>query len=230
MSDDKLNDQLINGLVHDLMFARKYFYLFKQIEKHWSKIHLLNKEDKNWILLLKDSAVQQTILYLSKIYDSSGENSKRNTRCLRDLIKNLRKDKIEDARKLVSLVSPISSVWDQFCNKHKLGLESLDGLNTTNFIDTVQSYLASEFSKEENLKNLVLINLKTIRNKDIAHNENYIDEVKLSINHVEQLLALAEAVLDYTNTFVSTGVIGLYKDQDYMIKQQIDKIFKQYHE
>ncbi len=223
MSVDKLNDQLINGLVHDLMFAKRYFHLFKQIEKHWSKINFLNKVDKSWILLLKDSAVQQTVLYLSKIYDSSGERNNRSTRCLRDLFKNLTIDKIDDAIKVVSLVP---NSWVQFCENHELGLESVGEVNIVNFIERVQNYLDREFPKGDNIENQILVNLKTIRNKKVAHNENYIDEVKLSANHVEQLLAIVESVLDYINTFMSIGVTGVYRDDNYVITQQIENIFK----
>ena len=220
MSEEKLNDQLINGLVHDLMFAKRYFHLFKEIEKHWSKINLLNEVDRHWILLLKDSAVQQTVLYLSKIYDSSRE---RKNRSIRFLLKQINNDKIDDARNIIS-ITPKS--WIQFCKKHKLGLESLDDVNATNFIDRVQSYLDNQFSKKEDFKNKALINLNTIRNKKVAHNENYIDEVKLSTNHAEQLLAITEAVLDYINRFMSTGVIGVYGNKNYVITEQIENIFK----
>lgn len=226
MNVNKLNDQLINGLVHDLMFAKKYFHLFKQIEKHWDKIKFLNEVDRKWILLLKDTSVQQTVLHLSKIYDSSGEQYNRNTRCLRDLLKNLTTDKIDDAREIVSVVSPISKLWDQFCDKHKIGLKSIGDVDTTNFIEKVQSYLNTQFSKDENIKNKVLINLSIIRNTNIAHNENYLNEIKLSTDQVEQLIAVAEVVLDYTNTFISTRVIGVYKDDSYVITQQIERIFE----
>ena len=89
MSIEKLHDQLLHGLAHDLMFAKRYFYLFKEIEAHWDKINLLNELNRSWILLLKDSAVQQTVIYLSKIYDSSGVRKSKDTRCLRDLLKQL---------------------------------------------------------------------------------------------------------------------------------------------
>lgn len=222
MDTEKLHDQLVNGLAHDLMFAKRYFYLFKEIESHWDKINLLNELNRSWILLLKDSAVQQTVLYLSKIYDSSGVRKSKDTRCLRDLLKQLDNKLIDEAKKVIALTPKL---WQQFYNKHKLGIKSLGDVNATNFINKVQFYLDSQFFKDESVKNKTLTNLKTFRNKKVAHNENYGNEEVLSVSHAEQLIAIADAVLDYLNIYTAIEVICIYGNQDYMIKTQIKNIF-----
>ena len=223
MNIEKLHDQLINGLAHDLMFAKRYFHLFKEIEKHWSKMNLLNEVDKHWILLLKDSAVQQTVLYLSKIYDSSGERNERDTRCLRDLLKQLDASAINEAYKVIGLTPKL---WAEFCNKHSIGFIKLGDVNATNFISSLKNYLDGQFSKNKDFKNKVLISLKAVRNKEVAHNENYVKEKNLSVDNVAQLIAISDAVLDFLNTYTSIEVSCLFGNQKYMITQQIEKIFK----
>jgi hypothetical protein len=215
-------DQTLNGLAHDLMFAKRYFHLFKQIKKKWNKLSLLKHIDKEWVLLLKDSSIQQTILYLSKIYDSSGVQKNKSTRCLRDLLKELDDKLVNESYKVIAIMP---GYWTQFCDKHKEALDSLGFSNTENFIYTVQSFLDAQFSKDKTVKNELLINLKSIRNKEVAHNENYKTEETFSHNDAEELIYIADAILDYLNIFITTGVITQYADQDYMIEQQIEKIF-----
>lgn len=221
MSLKEYNDQLINGLAHDLMNAQRHLFTYQQIKKNWSKIDFLKGEDKEWVSFLKDSSVQLTVIYLSKIYDSSGERNNKQTRCLRDLLKSLSNEKIDEAKQVLR-ISP--DLWANFSKKHVEVLNHIRNLDSQNFINQVQLFLNNEFSNDEIKKNKLLKSLKNRRNKVTAHNEAIVLEDNFTGENADILISFAKAVLDYLNTFISKTSVYI-KDQNGMIEYQITKIF-----
>ena len=214
-------DQLINGFAHDILYAQRHWFTYQQIKQNWHKINALSNEDKEWVLLLKDSSVQLTIMYLAKIYDSSGQRNNKQTRCLRDLMKSLSEEKLDGAKKVLRIAP---NLWSDFSAKHSKTLEIIDCNDAQLFIDQVQLFLNREFPKNGMEENKLLKNLKNRRNKITVHNDAVGFNDSFSGEDAFTLISLANAVLDYLNSFVPEVSIHI-KDQNYMIKYQINKIF-----
>jgi hypothetical protein len=220
MSKSKLHDIQLNGLAHDLMHAKRHVHLFNAIKNNWDKINQLSNEDAQWISFLKLTSVQQAVLYLSKLYDSSGERNGQNIRCIRDLLKEINNLKLE---------TPISLeiIWSKFYSRHKKIIDFLGDkgtINAANFQTSIQEYLDKEYDKSVS-EELVLKKLKLIRNKIVAHNEIVTLDTKIEIEEIEYLVFLADSILDFTNTFLSLGQVSTYTEHEYIMKMQIDKIF-----
>ena len=219
MSIEKLHDQQLNGLALDLMHAKNNIFLFKEIKENWEKINELPKEDIQWIIFLKDTSVQQLIMYLSKLYDSSGERKNKETRCIRDLLKQI---KYQEVNKPII----IDFIWSQFCEKHENALELIQfkpEYGAKNLISHIQNFLDTEFNSETS-QEFVLKKLKELRNKNVAHNENTEITSQLLFEESEKLIFLADAILDFINTFLSLGQSVIYSDLDYVINLQLDRI------
>lgn len=221
MSIEVYRDQLINGLAHDIMNAQRHLFTYQQIKKNWHKINALSNEDREWVLLLKDSSVQLTVLYLAKIYDSSRQQKNKQTRCLRDLMKSLSEEKQDEAKKVLRIAP---NLWSDFSAKHSKMLDIINCDDAQLFIDQVQLFLNREFPKNGMKENRILNSLKDRRNKRTAHNDAVSFNDSFSGEDAFALIAIASAVLDYLNSFVS-GISVHIKDQNYMIEHQINKIF-----
>lgn len=221
MSAEVYIDQLINGLAHDVMNAQRHWFTYQQIKENWHNINELSNEDKEWVLLLKDSSVQLTIIYLAKIYDSSGQQKNKQTRCLRDLLKSLSKEKQEEAKNVLR-VAP--NLWGSFSTKYSNSLDVINCVDSQLFIEQLQLFLDREFPKNGMEENKLLKSLKNRRNKITAHNDAVSFNDGFSDEDAFALIVLANAVLEYLNSFVS-GVSIHIKNQNYMIKHQINKIF-----
>ena len=220
MSDTKLHDIQLNGLAHDLMFAKRHVHLFNSIKNNWDKIDQLSSEDAQWISFLKETSEQQAVLYLCKLYDSSGERKGYKIRCIRDLLKEINNLKLDSA---ISL----DIIWNKFYSKHKKAIDSLGKIGTIhseNFQSTFQGYLDKEFDKSIS-DEFVLKRLKLIRNKIVAHNEVVTLDEKIENEEIENLVFLTDAFLDFTNTMLSLGQVSLYSEQEYVMKMQINRIF-----
>ena len=219
MSIEKLHDQQLNGLALDLMQAKNNIFLFKEIKDNWEKIKELPKEDIQWIIFLKDTSVQQLIMYLSKLYDSSGERKNKETRCIRDLLKLLQHQELNNP-------IIVDFIWSQFCNKHEKALAFLQyksEFGAENLISHIQNFLNTEFNSETS-QDFVLKKLKVLRNKSVAHNENTQITTQLLFEESEKLIFLADAILDFINTFLNLGQSVIYSDLDYVINLQLNRI------
>lgn len=219
MSIEKLYDQQLNGLALDLMQAKNNIFLFKEIKDNWEKIKALPKEDIQWIIFLKDTSVQQLIMYLSKLYDSSGERKNKETRCIRDLLKQI---KYQEVNKPII----VDFIWSQFCKKHENALELIQfkpEYGAENLISHIQTFLDTEFNSKTS-QEFVLKKLKELRNKNVAHNENTEITSQLLFEESEKLIFFADAILDFINTFLSLGQSVIYSDLDYVINLQLDRI------
>lgn len=220
MNVSKLHDIQLNGLAHDLMHAKSHIKLFNAIKNNWDKIDQLSSEDNQWISFLKLTSVQQAVLYISKLYDSSGERKGYKIRCIRDLLKEIISLKLETPVNL-------DVIWNKFYIKHNIAFDLLSELGTSksdNFLASIQGYLDKEFDKSIS-DEFVLKRLRIIRNKIVAHNEIVTLDIKIEIDEIESLVLLADAILDFTNTFLSLGQVSLYAEQEYVMKMQIDRIF-----
>ncbi len=233
MSNNTIHDKQLNGLAADLAELHRNIQLFKAIEKNWSSINLLSDEDKKWVLFLKTTAFYQSVIFLCRLYES---NSKKNTECVSDVKNN--SEAISKTRCIRTFLKEIlennsnkpvyvKMLWGDFYARHYrvmqlIKMDSNEALE--HFLDKALVYINLEYG--ENKKNTLLYKLKIIRNKRVAHNEDFIIQSKISIEDVELLAGLADSILEFTGRFLSLGQFSRYEKMDYVIHKQIDKIFK----
>jgi hypothetical protein len=118
-------------------------------------------------------------------------------------------------------------LWGEFYMRYirvmdLIKMESNEALE--HFLEKTLLYVNLEYGKKK--KNTLLYKLKTIRNKSVAHNEDFIIQSKISLEDVELLATLADSILEFTGRFLSLGQFSQYETMDYVIHKQIDKIFK----
>jgi CRISPR/Cas system-associated endonuclease Cas1 len=120
----------------------------------------------------------------------------------------------------------VDFIWGQFCEKHENALELIQfkpEYGAENLITHIQNFLDTEFNSETS-QEFVLKKLKELRNKNVAHNENTEITSQLLFEESEKLIFLADAILDFINTFLSLGQSVIYSDLDYVINLQLDRI------
>ena len=233
MKSNTIHDKQLNGLAADLAELHRNIQLFKAIEKNWNGINLLSDEDKKWVLFLKTTAFYQSVIFLCRLYES---NPKMNTECVSDVKNN--SEALFKTRCIRTFLKEISEnnlnkpvcveiLWRDFYARYNqvmylIKMESNEAIE--HFLDKALVYINLEYG--ENKKNTLLYKLKRIRNKRVAHNEDFILQSKISIEDVELLAGLADSILEFTGRFLSLGQFSHYEKMDYVIHKQIDKIFK----
>jgi hypothetical protein len=234
VKSNTIQDKQLNGLAADLAELHRNIQLFKAIEKNWVGINLLSDEDKKWVLFLKTTAFYQSVIFLCRLYESNPKKKKKwcilgfrnnsqaisKTRCIRTFLKEI---SVNNSNKPVY----VEMLWGDFYARHYqvmqlIKMDSNEALE--HFLDKALEYINLEYG--ENNKNTLLYKLKRIRNKRVAHNEDFIIQSKISIEDVELLAGLADSILEFTGRFLSLGQFSHYEKMDYVIHKQIDKIFK----
>ena len=234
MKINSIHDKQLNGLAADLGELHRNIQLFKAIEKKWSGINLLSDEDKKWVLFLRITAFYQSVIFSSRLYDSNLQKKKKKcilsfrnnsetvskTRCIRSFLKEISE---------LNLNKPVyvEILWGEFHTRHSMvmhliKMDSNEALE--HFLEKALVYINLEYGKEK--KNTLLHKLKIIRNKRVAHNEDFVIQSKISIEDIELLAGLADSILEFTGRFLSLGQFSQYEKMDYVIQEQIDKIFK----
>lgn len=238
MNINSIHDKQLNGLAADLAELHKSIQLFKAIEKNWGDINLLSDEDKKWVLFLKTTAFYQSVIFLSRLYDSNLNKKKKRcilsfrnnseasskTRCIRSFLKEILEH---------NLNKPVyvEMLWGEFYMRYTrvmdlIKMESNEA--PEHFLEKALVYVNLEYGNKK--KNTLLYKLKTIRNKSVAHNEDFIIQSKISIEDVELLADLADSILEYSGRFLSLGQHSLYEKIDGIIHHQIDKIFSSHEQ
>jgi hypothetical protein len=231
---NSIHDKQLNGLAADLAELHRNIQMFKAIEKNWNGINLLSDEDKKWVLFLKTTAFYQSVIFLSRLYDSNPKKKKKRcilgfrnnseasskTRCIRSFLKEILEHNLNKP-------VHVEMLWGEFYMRYTrvmdlIKMESNEALE--HFLEKTLLYVNLEYGKKK--KNTLLYKLKTIRNKSVAHNEDFIIQSKISIEDVELLAGLADSILEFTGRFLSLGQFSHYEKMDYVIHKQIDKIFK----
>jgi hypothetical protein len=186
-----------------------------------------------WVMFLKTTAFYQSVIFLSRLYES---NPKKKKKCILDFKNN--SEAISKTRCIRTFLKEISEnnlnkpvyfeiLWGDFYTRHYkvmhlIKMETNEALE--HFLEKALAYINLEYGKKN--KNTLLYKLKTIRNKSVAHNEDFIIQSKISIVDVELLAGLADSILEFTGRFLSLGQFSHYETMDYIIQKQIDKIFK----
>lgn len=238
MSNNTIQDKQLNGLAADLAELHRNIQMFKAIDKNWSRINSLSVEDLKWVLFLKTTAFYQSVVFLSRLYDSSPKIKKKEcildfrketeviskTRCIRTFIKE-----ILEQNSIIPV--HVDLVWNEFYKRyaevmHVLKMEPSE--TSELFLEKALFYINLEYGNTK--KSTILYKLKTIRNKRVAHNEDFIIRSGVSIQDVELLASLADAILEYTGVFLNLGQYSQYEKMDYIIHHQIDKIFSTYEQ
>lgn len=233
MKINSIHDKQLNGLAADLAELHRNIQLFKAIEKNWGGINLLSDEDKKWVLFLKTTAFYQSVIFLCRLYESNSKKKKKcildcrnnseailKTRCIRTFLKEISENNLNKPVYVEILWRDFYARYNQVM--HLIKMESNEALE--HFLVKVLVYINLEYGG--NNKNTLLYKLKRIRNKRVAHNEDFIIQSKISIEDVELLAGLADSILEFTGRFLSLGQFSHYEKMDYVIHKQIDKIFK----
>ena len=233
MKNNTIHDKQLNGLAADLAELHRNIQLYKAIEKNWGVINLLSDEDKKWVLFLKTTAFYQSVIFLTRLYDSNSKKKKKScildfknnfeanskTRCIRSFLKEIIEHKLNKP-------VHVEILWREFYIRHSkvmhlIKMDSNEALE--HFLERTLDYINLEYGKKN--KNTLLYKLKKIRNKRVAHNEDFIIHSIITIDEVELLAALADSILEFTGVFLSLGQYATYETMDYVIQKQIDKIF-----
>ncbi len=209
-NNKNIRDLLINGLCNDLMMLDRNIALFQAIKNKWSNRNLLSSSDLGWFIFLKDSAVQQSVLYLGKLYDNT-HNKKYTTRCIKELLKTV------DCTFSIDVLS--KNHQESFVNKHKLAFDTINSKSLSTFIEDLRVFLDKDSSDE-----FILKRVKNTRNKIVAHNEAVEDEVSILFEDALKLQKVAEALLDYINKYCDSEIHCSYSNTSIM-KEQIEKMF-----
>jgi hypothetical protein len=211
------NDLHFKGLCHDLMMLDRNLQLFNAIKNNWSQKHLLDSSDSQWLIYLKDTAVQQSVLYLGRLYDSVSNNGKYTTRCVREIVKDIEFTFNFD-------VLPKKHL-DNFIDTHRLAFDTINSESLSAFIDDLRAFLDKEFV-DETSEDFELKRFKKVRNKIVAHNEVVEDEISIFFEDALKLQKVAEALLDFINKFVSEKDSYIFSNHENLMKIQVENIFK----
>jgi hypothetical protein len=214
---EDFKDLHLKGLCYDLMNLDRNIQLYKAIKDNWSNKSMLNTSDAEWLAYLKDTAVQQSVLYIGRLYDSSSSNKGYITRCIRKLV--------NDIKCTFDFNVLPKKHQDNFIITHKLAFETINSKDLSTFIDDLRTFLDAEYKKEIS-DDFVLKRVKSIRNKIVAHNEVVVDEVFMFFEDALKLQKVAEALLDFINKFVSEEAICIFSNHENLMKIQVENIFK----
>jgi hypothetical protein len=209
-----IRELLLNGLCHDLMMLNRNIELFDAIKNNWSNRNLLSSSDLEWLIFLKDTAIQQSVLYLGKLYDSSN-NKNYSTRCIRELLKSV------NCTFSFDVLS--KNHQESFVNKHKLAFETINCEAISIFIDDLRTFLDNQFDPKIP-EEFILKRVIKIRNKIVAHNEAFDYEISIFFEDALKLQKVAEALLDFVNIYCDTDY-KCYYNKTGLMKIQIEKMF-----
>ncbi len=207
-----IRDQHTNGLGVQYLLALKNKLILDELREIQPKL----KQDTPQHIIdlfhyISDTAKRDVILGLSKIYDRPSERNNK-LRNINKFICQLQRHKIE----IFNTIDLIGDSWNNFLNKHSKIINKYPLLNTKkeNFIDFIQ-----EIVTNLETKNHTIDRLRVWRDKYLAHNENYSDEVKLSIEEVETLFEITYLIIDFSNSFFNINTVLIEKPNIGFIKE-----------
>lgn len=221
--NNKIQDLHLNGISSDTFLAEYNYLIFIKIKKVWENVLQLENEEKQLFVYLKECSKNNTIIYLSRLYDNPNRNYE--TRCIEEVIIELQKN--PDLLRRHTLTS---HQWEKFKNKHKsciFLLEEYGEVNVETYIECISLFLSSQKEKK---KNTLINDLKDWRDKRLVHNENVVIDVLFEDDQIKQLIDLPKSLIDYLNHFVSTeshvvySMFGQVYFIDALIKRTFDEV------
>jgi hypothetical protein len=222
MSKLKLEDQIIHGLYSDIIFAEANFQVFEKIKLVYDDLGKLDKNTKLLFYYLLDSSKKMTILYLGRIYDN--RSSKYDTRCLKELLHLIKEENLN------TLNHPYyDNAWGNFKIKYKPIIEELNNnspdVNANVFLDIVSKYINNDKTEKEDT---LLSKIKKWRDKKLAHNESYFEDITLTEVDVKFLIEMPKSVLEFLNDFIEIPILTNRTENNHVsfIDDLINKNFK----
>lgn len=207
----KIQDQHIQGLTVQLELAFYNRNMLLELKKVKPSFHNFPNHFKLLFNYLVTASKEKMILTIAKIYD---RNSNKQTRRIEKLINQIQ------SNNLVIKSDLHEYQWAGFIRKYT-DFE-LHDYTYLNFIQWANAKLI-EWKNDDTSS---LRRIKNWRDKQLTHNENYdLSILKLENKEISELLLFAEVVLDFTNTFASTGTYGILKKENPYF---INEIFKEY--
>ena len=212
-----IRDQHTNGLGVQYLLAIKSKLILDELREIQPKL----KQDTPQHIIdlfryIADTAKRDIILSLSKIYDRPSERNNK-LRNINKFICQLQRHKI----RIFNTVDLIEDIWNNFLNKHSKIIAKYPQLITEkeNIIDQIQEIITNLETK-----NHTIDRLRIWRDKFLAHNENYSEEVKLSIEEVETLFEITFLIFDFSNSFFNINTVLIEKPNINFINE----VFKEY--
>jgi hypothetical protein len=217
---EKIQDLQLEGIAKDIFKAELNFNIYLKIKNVWERLKDLDINEQKLFVYLKDSAVEKTVLHLSKLYDNP--NKKYPTRCIEEVIKV-----VEQNKEWLKTHFLTEKQWGNFvkCNQKTIQILSKFGdISVKTFITNLKAYLIKQKTDD-----LELSKLKVWRDKVIAHNESTEIKPSLSDDEVQDFIAISKSLFDYLNCFIQTEVhviMSIQKDT-FFIDKLIERTFNE---
>jgi hypothetical protein len=189
---DKITDIINNGLIIDVFKAEQAIFVNKLIGKYADEINSSSDSTKAFFVYIQNLTFSEAILSLSRIYDKP--DNKFPNRCILGLI-NLLNDK--------SLIPPPVLQDNQTIEHIKtfglsdILIKDIEEKDYQKFARHFSWHLKSKYFHDDFLQKIS--DLKNIRDKELAHNEQKVNVFKISWKTCEDLLIFSKMII---------GIIG----------------------
>jgi hypothetical protein len=199
---DQISDIILHGLVTDLYKTERAIIIHKEIGRNASIINSSNSHIKQLLVLMQQFSFDEAILSLSRIYDTPSK--KYPNRCVLNLIELLK-----GAGDNAPPISEIDQTLEQmkFFRMHEL-VERYINLNDhilfTKYLSKHFDFLYIQEDFQEKVKEL-----KTIRDKILAHNEVGTDVKEIKWSTFDELISFVKMVIGIVGwAFLSTAYMS----------------------
>ncbi|WP_159038368.1 AbiU2 domain-containing protein [Brumimicrobium mesophilum] len=159
----------------------------------WPNLKNVDKSEQELLFYLKNSSRDYMVLYLAKLFDN--RSNRHPTRCIDELLYQLEKSEIDYKNSSYTIRS-----WVKFQVKYKDLMEVIfisEEPKIHLFLNKISEYIQTQKKAEGNPLNT----LKIWRDKFLAHNESFNDNVVLDETEVEFILMIPESILKFLDEF-----------------------------
>jgi hypothetical protein len=220
---ENIKDVLEVGIVSDLFKAQRSYYVHRMIGKHAKEINKAKRHQREVFVLLQNLMFSDMTLALTKLFDTP---KKYPTRCILTLIDQLKELSI-NAPAIIETIQLIDQV-----RVHEFPDILIQDVNEKNFTGFTQHfawhiesmYYYPGFQKK-------IEELKTVRDKHIAHNEATEIQHKARYKTFEDLIYYCQSVVSivgmaYFSTIYSLNEKYLLQDDAKRISYQLEHLMK----
>lgn len=185
---EEIKSFLTYGISTHIFQAERNLLIWEKVAKHSSLAKILDEKYTALFVFLQQSAQTNFVLYTAKIFDSPSK--KYPTRCLLSLFELLESKndfpKIDNINSTIELLRK-SNVPDEISVLVKEKKSNL-------FVQDYLKYLRSKYDSA-NIKSDI-DQVKFLRDKYVAHNENMLTSARIELQSVRNLLKFATEILE----------------------------------
>lgn len=214
----QLKDIIEKGIITDLIKAEKASSVFRVIGKYSDPINNSSIEIKSTLAYLQELSFNEFILSVSRIYDR--KTNRNSTRCIETAIKYLQDNK--------ATLPYVQEKYQVRLNleKHKAPkyfIESLNSSDSSVFPEKMALYYENELL---NIR-LTINDLKTSRDKKLAHNEPT-PIIRINITKTQNVLDFGWEFVSIIGWAYLKTIYGTYENMflqrdSYNISHQVEK-------